>query len=131
MYVMQLCPTNVERFYAVVKGHIEFVIDIVESAKDSLTVYMQEVEMWTFEGEPEILNPYVMVTLKWDGSSYLDFGRPTDSGGGPTHAGWLYFSGVHSWRKHCEIMEWLYREMSARIEEFDTAQWWGRKAEVF
>lgn len=70
--------------------------------------------------EEEYYRPYLSAYIKWDGCSHVDFGEPENKG----RDGYLHLCGVDAWKEHVGLMEWLYKEASRLIENFDRSEFW-------
>lgn len=107
-------------------GYIDFVIHFKKVHDHAIGFELFDVNQWTYEDSdpkkkadiPNLIDDdgvtaYATGTIKWDGCSHVYF------------RDYIHMCGLSTWQKHVAVMEWLYKEASARIESFSAEDKWG------
>lgn len=93
---------------------IHFVLDITEVEDHYAKYELREVVSWTADNEPIETEEYLDGYIKWDGCSHVNIGDD----------GYLHLCGADYWKRHCKVMEWVYKEVSKLIERFEEDEVW-------
>lgn len=91
-----------------------FVLNITEVDSRYASFELEEVESWGGELDDLETSLYLKGSIKWDGCSRLEIGDN----------GYLHLCGVELWKRHCRVMEWVYKEVSKLIKDFEEDEVW-------
>lgn len=99
-------------------SHNDFRLDYI--MEDTCVNFrLMEISAWDTEGKPMLGDPryfeqYMTGMIKFDGCSHLTMGD----------AGYMHLCGVRSWKRHCIIMEMVYKYLTERFPNFMDNQFW-------
>lgn len=96
-----------------------FRITITEEKKTHISFTVHEVIAWTAENKPDDFELYLHGTIKWDGCSHVWFGNNQEEPDGYQH-----LCGKMYWKRHCAVMEWIYKTIFPRIKMADETEVW-------
>lgn len=96
-----------------------FSLSIMRFDEYSISFIVHEITGWSEDNEPAGFEDYLSGTIKWDGCSHIWFGE--DQG---DKDGYIHMCGVGTWKRHCMLMEWIYKTVFALFENADESEKW-------
>ena len=92
-----------------------FVAEITELDDHLVSADVYEVTSWEMDNSIIEKEPYLSISLKWDGCSHINIGDET---------GYFHLCGRLYWERHCKLMKWLYQQLSSRVKQFTPDEIW-------
>lgn len=96
-------------------GYPAFLLFVTDARPFSVDVEILEVTSWDTEKQPLETEKYLSATVKFDGCCHVTFGD---------EQGYIHMCGVDSWKKHCKMMEWVYKEATKLIPDMVADEVW-------
>lgn len=117
-----LRKTNKELIFFITKnGYVSFILDITKLEEHYINFSIYEVCSWSSPKEPFEIELYIKGVIKWDGCSHIYFGRIGDDGNSDSY---LHLCGKDDWKKHCDIMKWIYRTITSKMTKMLKDEIW-------